>query len=325
MTSSDLPNSAITGVNLMVGLSDSIGFGFGTTNPPDTSHINLDGVALGANWAFLNLAIPGQTFAQARAKAAHIPFASMAFSGHRVLLVAHGTNDLNTGETAAALITDFNSEFTASKSAGYTDIVLTTITPRASAQAAIDTANTSIKGAGTSASKIVDYTANPHLTNPADSTYFQDDGLHLKDAGEQARSTSDMAVFNAAFPSSTPPATPPATDPYQSDYTNAAFVEVNFKPNAPGSFTATGLGTALRPEGDLVYTVPANMQGGRIVFERRLHSSSDPWIPIGKVDGPDANTAPPAIFQDLTVTNGATYEWRAYALPKGDFNPAVFP
>ena len=120
-------------------------------------------------------------------------------------------------------------------------------------------------------------------------------------------------------------ATPPATDPYKSDYTNAAFVEVNFKPNPPGSFTATGLGTALRPEGDLVYIVPANMQGGRIVFERRLHSSTDPWVAIGKVDGPDANTAPPAIFQDLTVANGVTYEWRAYALPKGDFNPAVFP
>jgi len=159
---------------------------------------------------------------------------------------------------------------------------------------------------------------------PGPTSYYGNppDGLHQANTG-------DAAIVGILGPRiaqvMTPAATPPATDPYKSDYTNAAFVEVNFKPNAPGSFTATGLGTALRPEGDLVYTVPANMQGGRIVFERRLHSSTDPWVAIGKVDGPDANTAPPAIYQDLTVTNGVTYEWRAYALPKGDFNPAVFP
>ena len=145
------------------------------------------------------------------------------------------------------------------------------------------------------------------------------DGGHPATFSHQRMAT----VFTPAM--LTQPASSSGVDPYKSDYTNAAFVEVNFKPNPPGSFTATGLGTALRPEGDLVYTVPANMQGGRIVFERRLHFSSDPWVAIGKVDGPDANTAPPAIFQDLTVTNGVTYEWRAYALPKGDFNPAVFP
>ena len=318
MTSSDLPNSAITGVNLMVGLSDSIGFGFGTTNPPDTSHINLDGVALGANWTFLNLAIPGQTFAQARAKAAHIPFASMAFSGHRVLLVAHGTNDLNTGETAAALITDFNSEFTASKSAGYTDIVLTTITPRASAQAAIDTANTSIKGAGTSASKIVDYTANPHLTNPADSTYFQDDGLHLKDAGEQARSTSDMAVFNAAFPSSTPPATPPATDPYRSDNATLVTILADYKPGAPNPFAGTGLGTFLLPTVVLTWINPANLLGGTIHIMRMNAGTSDPFVVVGTVAGADANTAPAQTYTDTTVLNGHRYTYTAFATPYGD-------
>lgn len=145
------------------------------------------------------------------------------------------------------------------------------------------------------------------------------DGGHPATLGHQKMAT----VWTPAM--LTGSAVPPTTDPYKSDYTNAAFVEVNFKPNPPGSFTATGLGTALRPEGDLIYTVPANMQGGRIVFERRLHGTTDPWIAIGKVDGPDANTPPPATYQDLTVLNSITYEWRAYALPKGDFNPAVFP
>ena len=313
MTSSDQPNSAITGVNLMVGLSDSIGFGYATTNAPDTSHINLDGVALGANWTFLNLAIPGQTFAQARTRAAHISFGGMAFTGHKVLLVAEGTNDLNTGVTPAALITDFNSEFTASKSAGYTDIILTTITPRASAQAAIDTANASIKGAATTANKVVDYTSNPHLTNPADSLYFDADGLHLTDAGQQARSTSDMAVFNAAFP-----AAAPTTDPYRSDNATPVTILADYKPGAPNPFAGTGLGTFLLPTVVLTWINPANLLGGTIHIMRMNAGTSDPFVVVGTVAGADANTAPAQTYTDTTVVNGHRYTYTAFATPYGD-------
>ena len=310
MTSSDLPNSAITGVNLMVGLSDSIGFGFGTTNPPDTSHINLDGVALGANWTFLNLAIPGQTFAQARAKAAHISFGGMAFTGHKVLLVAEGTNDLNTGTTPAALITDFNSEFAASKSAGYTDIVLTTLTPRASAQAAIDTANASIKGAATTANKVVDYTANPHLTNPADTTYFQDDALHLTDAGEQARSTSDMAVFSAAFS-----ATVPVTNPYDSPPSNEVMVTPGYVPLAPVITSFSGLSTF--PNAQVKLTWSAGNWGDIEVQRLTVGAAGAAGVfaTIATLNPvtPGDRTTVPLTFTDTAVVFGVPYKYRLIA------------
>ena len=150
------------------------------------------------------------------------------------------------------------------------------------------------------------------------------DGLHQNRAGSVAlaaiKGPSIAAVLRTLYP---PAATGP--DPYQSDYSNTAMQEVNFRPSAPGPLVATGLGTAIKPEGDLSYIVPGNMQGGRIVFERRIHLSGNAFLPVGKVDGLDANTAPVSTWQDLNVVNGVTYEWRAYALPKGDFNPAVFP
>ena len=157
------------------------------------------------------------------------------------------------------------------------------------------------------------------------------DGLHPT-PGDMVNSTAtandgqsyEVSNWATAFAKAiNPPAG--ATDPYQSDYSNTAMQEVNFKPSAPGPLVATGLGTAIKPEGDLSYIVPGNMQGGRIVFERRIHLSGNAFLPVGKVDGLDANTAPVSTWQDLNVANGVTYEWRAYALPKGDFNPSVFP
>ena len=108
-------------------------------------------------------------------------------------------------------------------------------------------------------------------------------------------------------------------DPYQSDNATPVQILADYKPSAPNPLVATGLGTVLLPTAVLTCPAQTDLNGGRLVFLRRLPNSNAAFVIVGMTTGIDANTPPTPTFTDTTVSNGVRYEYTAYALPIGDF------
>ena len=309
----DAAETAKTGNHTLVSLGDSISAGLNTSNPSATTHPDLDVVGLGGDWVGVNQSVPGHTAAQDMSDGLYIPLLSQVWT-NKVVLVAAGTNDAGTGLTAAQVEANLTALVSDLKAKGATSVFLTTITPRATVQPVIDTVNTWIKAGNSGADHVIDYTANPNLTNGSNATYFQGDGLHLTDAGEQQRSISDLAVLRSVYPTTTATNT---SGSYASNPSNEAAVTPGYVPDAPTITSFSGKGTFLAPQVVLNWTAGT---WGRISVQRLTVGASGAagiYAEIGSVIASTVGdpTTVPVTYTDHSVVNGVAYNFQLIAYP----------
>ena len=243
--------------------------------------------------------------------------------GYNVKIATYlmGINDvLNTSQTVQQIAADIVAWHTEAKAKGLFSIAMTV--PRTLA-----TGNSSRNGQQASDatdqvsallrsqanppwSTLVELNSNAAFTNPANTTYYQSDTLHFTAAGDAVIKSLLKPAILALFPQ---------PDPYQSDNATPVQILADYKPSAPNPLVATGLGTVLLPTAVLTCPAQTDLNGGRLVFLRRLPNSNAAFVIVGMTTGIDANTPPTPTFTDTTVKNGVRYEYTAYALPIGDF------
>jgi len=298
----DAAETAKTGNHTLVSLGDSISAGLNTSNPSATSHPDLDVVGLGGDWVGVNQSVPGHTAALDQSDALYTPLLSQAWTT-KAVLVAAGTNDAGTGLTAAQVEANLTALVSDLKAKGATAVFLTTITPRASVQPVVDAVNTWIKAGSSGADHVIDYTANANLTNASNTTYFQGDGLHLTDAGEQQRSISDLAVMRAVLPSTLAGAAITA---------DGKFLTLNLSSSAAGAGLAS----------DFVLSNAASFSASSLsadgltltlTLRRRVFVGEAPTLTYAGTSIVGTNQKPVQPFAALAATNNSTR--RAFGPP----------
>jgi hypothetical protein len=163
---------------------------------PNTAIVNYNTVAIGStSWAELSQTQTSRSNRHAHSTA--LPILSMALGG---------TSDVLSSDTASTIYTTIKTYALAAKSAGFSKVLVGTITPSTGFSGAQDTkrksANDLIIGNADSAFDAVcdlasdsslsnpgaphsgtTYYGSGNLSNPANTTYYNADGLHFKTAG----------------------------------------------------------------------------------------------------------------------------------------------
>lgn len=142
--------------------------------------------ALGSGYSKTNWAISGQTLAVCYTNRANITALASTFRKGVVVIWA-GTNDVVVGTSSADIITLITNYCTAMKTAGFKVVVLN-ILARAGLTAPLITVRSAVNASIAAnfhnyADAFVDVTANAHLQDPTNETYFNADHIHLIAAG----------------------------------------------------------------------------------------------------------------------------------------------
>lgn len=161
--------------------------------------------ALGSDWEIRNFGVDSQTLNAMSSDAVannDTPFATTLGTRKNVLVAWGGTNDLYYGDSAATAISDFETYCAARKAAGFKVVACTIIdrTESGGSWTAADAAtfNASVRANyATYADALCDLAADPRLDDYTDSTYYQADGTHLKDAGYAAVAELVEAAVNS--------------------------------------------------------------------------------------------------------------------------------
>ena len=239
---------------------------------------------------------------------------------HRNILVILGdANDIiRTTKTTQALHDEMVAYLTRIRATGYRIVFVpmwkfvtapdTTRIQADCTQTAIDL-RTMMLASASAYDALADPNTDAHFSDATTNSYLTD-GLHLTLTG---------AAFLAGIVQTAINGLPSTADPYQSDNATPVQVLADYKPSAPNPFAASGLGTVLLPTVLLTCPPQTDLNGGRLVFLRRLPGSNAAFVIVGMTTGIDANTPPTPTFTDTTVSNGVRYEYTAYALPVGDF------
>ncbi len=165
----------------------------------------------GGSFKPLLIATPGQTVAQQQslAMAQVLPLDQTPFATN-VAVVCAGSTDLAAGGSASTIAAGLATLCGSLRSGGY-QVVVATIPARsaatASQQVTLSTAITAVNNAirsghATYADAMVDWAADPRLSNYADAAYFAD-GVHTSDAGDGVKAELVRAALE---PLLTPPA-----------------------------------------------------------------------------------------------------------------------
>ena len=145
-------------------------------------------VLKGNTYTRTSFAVSGQTADTLNTnKAAMVARYSQYRSANKLIFWA-GTNDIADGTAAADVIADIAACCTAFKAAGYF-VVVVNVLARGDLDAAKLIVRTAVNASiaanwATYANAFVDVTADARLQNPADTTYFNADTVHLVDAGD---------------------------------------------------------------------------------------------------------------------------------------------
>ena len=183
-------------------------------------------------------ATPGHTIAQQQAIVTNAvvpldltPFAATA------AVVCCGSNDANSGRTGPQIAADLAAMCRGLRAAGI-KVVVVTVTPRTSGgdpaaiAVALTAANAAIRSTyATFADALVDWAADPRLSDPTNATYFSD-GCHTTDAGDGVKAQLVKAALDT-LPGFGPAAVAPPLS-YASFYAGGRSVAGTF-----GNFVAT--------------------------------------------------------------------------------------
>lgn len=124
--------------------------------------------------------------------------------GKRIAICAYGANNIVGGQSDLTLRGHIAAEVTALLAAGYTEVILTTISRLGTllvgagpqAERTSHNAWRMANYASLGCSAIIDVDNIPNLTDPTNTTYFQEDQIHLKDAGHAALALGCAATIN---------------------------------------------------------------------------------------------------------------------------------
>jgi lysophospholipase L1-like esterase len=134
-----------------------------------------------------------------------------AGAGRNIVVVMEGGNDLkNTPSTVAQALQNMADYYAAASAAGW-EVWTCTATPRTEAiNSDITTFNAALRAnPELYGDELIDVAAAANLTNPADTSYYDADGTHLKNAGFTAIA---LAVLDALIPGASARAAQDITD-----------------------------------------------------------------------------------------------------------------
>ena len=164
----------------------------------------LDTAYSGAN-AVRNVGVSGKAISQLLTDAAtKFDWLYATVYAKNICVIWAGINDiLLLNRTAAAIYADLVTYCQARQAVGW-QVVICTLTPSqysgqpVDTQTRIDTINTNIRNNYTDyADGLADLAAEANLSDPTNTTYFNADKLHLKDAGQAIVETTVKAVIDA--------------------------------------------------------------------------------------------------------------------------------
>ena len=156
----------------------------------------------------LLLAVPGETIAMQQSLVTQqvVPLDLTPFV-ENIAIVCCGSNDIGSGRTATQVSADLAALCSSVKTAGF-KVILATITPRATAgwtsdmSTALAAVNSTLRATySTYADALVDWAADPRLSDPTNTLYFAD-LCHTTDAGDNVKA---QLVKVALDPLLTPP------------------------------------------------------------------------------------------------------------------------
>jgi lysophospholipase L1-like esterase len=148
-------------------------------------------------WTVRNVGNSGDTMIQMTAQYATqvLPFYNPSRSVNYLTLQG-GSNDVANGRTAAALKIDVAAYVAKAKADGFVVGVCTIFHRVGNDVAKVSDYNNWLRAGNSGANFIIDLAAHPFLSDAADSTYFQGDGIHPNNAGQ----TVIASIFADAIP-----------------------------------------------------------------------------------------------------------------------------
>lgn len=173
--------------NLIVCDGDSRTSGWEHASFGNTWPAILDNL-LASDATVLNLGVGSQTLNNMASDAATEvdPLYSASYA-RSVAICYGGINDVFAGDSAATAQGDISTYCAARQSTGF-DVLVGTLPPASTVSGAAETVRTTVNtwlraNYGTFADGLVDFAADPRLTNTADTTYFDADGVHFTATG----------------------------------------------------------------------------------------------------------------------------------------------
>lgn len=185
-------------------LGDSTTYGTGSTTPSTDSYpaqmlpLLTKSTAGSTNWGHPGFSIAGIATASLTEGDVHYT----PIHVQDLACIVAGTNDLGAGTDGPTAYAALASLVAGRRAAGARKIIVGTLWPRIDFSGATETArlayNALIRAmpAAGLVDAVVDFNTNPHLSNPADTTYFFD-GLHLTTAGYAVVASMMAAAANA--------------------------------------------------------------------------------------------------------------------------------
>lgn len=161
--------------------------------------------SLGAEWYDENYGVAGQHLSDCVADFASQIAPTYDYKKHfNILCIWAGTNDIQSGDSAATVYAAMQTYCAAARAAGFKVFCASMMTRSdvtvGNGREAVRLAYNALMTAGASgfSDGYVDIDTNPHLTNNADGTYFHADGIHLIAAGYAQVAAMFKTVINAA-------------------------------------------------------------------------------------------------------------------------------
>lgn len=148
-------------------------------------------------WTIRNVGNGGDTMIQMTAQYAAqvLPFYNPMLNVNYLTLQG-GSNDIANGRTTAALKNDVAAYVARAKADGFVVGVCTVFHRVGNDVGKVNDYNNWLRAGNSGADFIIDLAAHPALTNAANLTYFQGDGIHTNNAGQAVIS----GIFANAFP-----------------------------------------------------------------------------------------------------------------------------
>lgn len=190
--------------NEIITCTDSIGFGYASSNPPTTGHIRLTAAALGSTWDLKEFDVPAaQAVGFLGSLSQFAPHFAQAYT-KKIGLIALGTNDL-TQTDAQTTANAISSLAQSMKAAGATTVYLHTVLhhgDNSATDAKVNPLNALINAGLAGVDAIIPGATTSGLTDPT-SANFAVDHLHLSDSGQQVLSAAELSVIRQLYPAST--------------------------------------------------------------------------------------------------------------------------